>query len=609
MEKEKKPTTLAGELTSGIKYESGNVPGVPNGNGFGSGKGQVNPAEMAKEFEKLKSKLDGLKKKILAKYKFTRFLSVLPQHSLAVFAEDEGMPVEVEKTKPLLLMMCVPEDNYKEIPKIKPEILNLVKESKENVWVLIKTEVDLWNYGLDSKFDCLNYISESFPLHDNGFLGSLRVASIHKSLVLRKFEKYVASYVLGGRLVRGVAGKDSDVDTIVIIDDTDVKRMPRMELLEKLRGMIYDYIREASALAGVKNVLNVQVYLLTDFWQSVKDAHPVMFTFIRDGIPLFDRGTFIPWKLLLKMGKIKPSPEAVDMFMKSGEQTDSLFKRRCIDAMIDVYWGIVTPTQALLMLSGNAPPEPKTIVAETKKILVDKEKLMGMKELKILEKIVKMYKDYEHGKLNEISGKELDSLKEDSDFYVKKMKELRKNLEVRMQEHDAEKISNEVFGLLKTIFGNKSQDSLIKELENELVKKGKVQKRMLQIAKDVSQIKRKAKGKMSLAEMQKISAESSELVSSLVEYAQRKEMVAIEKSVLHVTYSDGKKAEVALTDDGVFVVAEGRIKKISGKKLVGSSREEFEKAIRGTKDRVKVHISSGVFEVLGKEFGEFTVSL
>ena len=109
--------------------------------------------------------------------------------------------------------------------------------------------------------------------------------------------------------------------------------------------------------------------------------------------------------------------------------------------------------------------------------------------------------------------------------------------------------------------------------------------------------------------MQKISAESSELVSSLVEYAQRKEMVAIEKSVLHVTYSDGKKAEVALTDDGVFVVAEGRIKKISGKKLVGSSREEFEKAIRGTKDRVKVHISSGVFEVLGKEFGEFTVSL
>ena len=410
-------------------------------------------------------------------------------------------------------------------------------------------------------------------------------------------------------MVRGVAGKDSDVDTIVIIDDTDVKRMPRMELLEKLRGMIYDYIREASALAGVKNVLNVQVYLLTDFWQSVKDAHPVMFTFIRDGIPLFDRGTFIPWKLLLKMGKIKPSPEAVDMFMKSGEQTDSLFKRRCIDAMIDVYWGIVTPTQALLMLSGNAPPEPKTIVAETKKILVDKEKLMGMKELRILEKIVKMYKDYEHGKLNEISGKELDELKGESDFYVKKMKELRKNLEVRMQEHDAERIHTEVFSLLKTVFGNKSQDALIKEMDNELVKKGKVQKRMLQIAKDVSQIKRKAKGKMSLAEMQKISAESSELVSSLVEYAQRKEMVAIEKSVLHVTYSDGKKAEVALTDDGVFVVAEGRIKKISGKKLVGSSREEFEKAIRGTKDRVKVHISSGVFEVLGKEFGEFTVSL
>ena len=592
------PKNLADNLSSNQKYLSSQ----PNS--------QINPKQSNEEFDKLKKKLDAFTKKLTKKFPFIKAVGILPANSSKIFEEDEGLPKEIIETKPLHLMMIIPEDEFKNIQKkIKPEVLKLAKETKQELWVHIKTEVDLWNYGLDSKYEFVDAIASSFPLHDKGLLGSIRLANIHKSLVLRKFEKYVASYVLGGSLVRGVAGKDSDVDTIVIIDDTDVKRMPRMELLEKLRGMIYDYIREASALAGVKNVLNVQVYLLTDFWQSVKDAHPVMFTFIRDGIPLFDRGTFIPWKLLLKMGKIKPSPEAVDMFMKSGEQTDSLFKRRCIDAMIDVYWGIVTPTQALLMLSGNAPPEPKTIVAETKKILVDKEKLMGMKELRILEKIVKMYKDYEHGKLNEISGKELDELKGESDFYVKKMKELRKNLEVRMQEHDAERIHTEVFSLLKTVFGNKSQDALIKEMDNELVKKGKVQKRMLQIAKDVSQIKRKAKGKMSLAEMQKISAESSELVSSLVEYAQRKEMVAIEKSVLHVTYSDGKKAEVALTDDGVFVVAEGRIKKISGKKLVGSSREEFEKAIRGTKDRVKVHISSGVFEVLGKEFGEFTVSL
>jgi hypothetical protein len=93
--------------------------------------------------------------------------------------------------------MVIPEEEYKNLPKIKPEVLKLIQDSKENLWLHIKTPIDLWNYGLDSKFEVIDAISASFPIHDTGFLGALRVASIHKSLVLRKFEKYVASYVIG----------------------------------------------------------------------------------------------------------------------------------------------------------------------------------------------------------------------------------------------------------------------------------------------------------------------------------------------------------------------------------------------------------------------------
>ena len=60
-------------------------------------------------------------------------------------------------------------------------------------------------------------IAISFPLYDKGILGALRVAEIHKSLVLQKFERYVVSYVIGGSLVRGEAVKTSDVDVFVII--------------------------------------------------------------------------------------------------------------------------------------------------------------------------------------------------------------------------------------------------------------------------------------------------------------------------------------------------------------------------------------------------------
>jgi predicted nucleotidyltransferase len=594
-----KPASLGEQMASPVKYDPNN----PEPTGVAK-----DPTE---EAEKLKKKLEDFKKKVLKKFSYTMSLSVLPAAAFQIFEEDEGLLKEEVEKKPLHLMMVIPEDEFKNIQKkIKPEIIKLVQESKQNLWVHIKTPVDVWNYGLDSKFEFVDAVGGSFPLHDTGFLGALRVASIHKSLVLRKFERYVASYVIFGSLTRGTADKDSDVDVFIIIDDTDVKKMPRLQLLEKLRGMIYDYIREATALAGVKNILNVQVSLLTDFWDRVKEAEPVAFTMMRDGAPMYDRGTFLPWKLLLQMGKIKPSPEAVDKFMKYGEQTDALYKKRTLDAMVDIYWGVVTPTQALMMLAGHAPPVPKTIVSEVKDILVDKEKLMDLKELKILEKAVKYYKDYEHGKIKSIPGKDLDIFFEEAQEYDKKMKDLRKKLEARLVENDSDKIFNETFDLLKRILGNKAKDALVKDFEKELVNKGKMQKKFSQIVKDIANIKQKAK-KMSQSQINEIKRNSTELIRELIDYAQRKELVAIEKGVMQVKYGhgggtgDGKVGELVLTDSITFFVDSGKINKISSEKLTESSPQELEKALKNTKDRAKVQLDSKVLDVLKKELGNF----
>ena len=78
--------------------------------------------------------------------------------------------------------------------------------------------------------------------------------------LLRKFEKYVTSYVIGGSLVRGDAKKTSDVDVFIVIDDTDVKRMPRLELKEKLRAIIYSYIMEANELAAHQADLRTTIH-------------------------------------------------------------------------------------------------------------------------------------------------------------------------------------------------------------------------------------------------------------------------------------------------------------------------------------------------------------
>ena len=67
----------------------------------------------------------------------------------------------------------------------------MMKDIKPKLWLNLITPVDMANYCLDSKYDIIEAISMSYPLYDKNILGTFRVSTIHKSLCLRKFEKYI----------------------------------------------------------------------------------------------------------------------------------------------------------------------------------------------------------------------------------------------------------------------------------------------------------------------------------------------------------------------------------------------------------------------------------
>ena len=257
---------------------------------------------MKEKMSKAQKEIGKFKTELLKKHKFIESIGIIPSQASKKIEEEYDVPESETKKELIHILIVIPEKQFKNIRQIKLDTISISNKINNKFWIHVMTPVDFWNLGLDSKFDIMEAIAMSYPIVDNGFLSHIRVAQIHKSLVLKKFEKYVTSYVIYGSLTRGEAKKSSDVDVSVIIDDTDVKKMSRIELKEKLRGIIYSYIQEAEAIAGVsKNTLNVQIWLMTEFWEGVKDAHPVFFTFIRDGIPLYDRGTFLPWKSLLRM--------------------------------------------------------------------------------------------------------------------------------------------------------------------------------------------------------------------------------------------------------------------------------------------------------------------
>jgi len=595
------------------KDDSQEIPGMNLDTKYSSKKDILpqNNEKAKKDLEKTKKDLEKLKAFILKKYPFTHALGVLPPQSIKFFISEEEVPKETEKF--VHLYMVVPEDKFKEIPKIKQELVKELEKLKQKVWVQIKTPVDIWEICTDSKFELYSAIAMSFPLHDKEFLNFLRVAEIHKSLVLQKFEKYVVSYVIGGSVVRGQATKDSDLDVFIIINDTDVKRMPRLELLERLRGIIHQYISEAYALAGIKrNVLNVQVYLLTDFWQSVKDAHPVMFTFIRDGIPIYDRGTFMPWKALLKMGKLKPSPEAIDMFMKTADKTDQMIKNRLIDAMVDLYYKVLNPSQALIMLSGSPPPTHKETPKLMEDIFVKKEKMLKKSEVAVLAKLVTMFRDYEHNPKMRVKGAEIDQLIKDSDVYITRLKNLRKDIEKRAQEKTIEQLYHDVFELLKNIVGKKTQEKTIKEFDEKFVKAGKFTNQHLRAIRGVinARIEFK-KGKSNSHKIDEARKNATMLISDLIDYSQRSDLANVEKGRMVLKYKEGGKdqvAELLICKGQSFLFKKTGIQKITDK-IQDSNMNEVSGAIEQRKQGKNIEVDHHIFSLLKKELGNFQIVL
>ena len=111
---EKKSESLADSLTKTREYQ-------PN---------LALPQQTDKiDFNKLKTKLDSFKKKVVKQFQFTKVLGILPPQSFKFFEEDEAVPKEEIAKKPTHIIMIIPEEHYKNLSKIKPEIIKFAKES------------------------------------------------------------------------------------------------------------------------------------------------------------------------------------------------------------------------------------------------------------------------------------------------------------------------------------------------------------------------------------------------------------------------------------------------------------------------------------------------
>ncbi|MDP7322894.1 MAG: nucleotidyltransferase domain-containing protein [Candidatus Woesearchaeota archaeon] len=583
------------------------------------------PKDVQEKLKSIKTKLEKFQKRVLGKFdKYIVGIALLPQPKPNDQKSTEQKPVDKDKINVLVL---VDDSDSKKMSKfeLKDKLTvimnNIAQEIDKNLTPQAVILSELWQNCYDGKYEMLQLIALSVPIFDRGMLAAIKIAEVHKTMVLKKFEKYIVSHVLAGSLVQGRATPTSDIDVWIVIDDTDVKKMTRAELKDKLRAIIIGMGIEAGELTGIKNKLNIQVYILTDFWDSLREANPIIFTLLRDGVPFYDRGIFMAWKQLLRMGKIKPSAEAIDMFMGSGEQMLKRVGLKLKDiGMEDIYYAILTPSQAALMLHGVPPPAPKETATLMREIFVQKEKLLEDKFVKILEKVIETRKMIEHGEKKEITGKEIDEFLNESDKYLKRIKRLFTQIEKIKEEQDMVKVYETIVTIIRDVLRIEGierveDEEVVKVFEDEMISQGKIPAKFLRILNEIIKAKKDYdEKKLTRVEVEKVKKSSNEFIKFLVEYLQRKRGRELERTKIRVKHGN-RYGEVILLGDVAFIIhdidheekeiSKARIKEDGSLGTTQkSSLQELEKSLSKVEIPPKVFIKEPIFENLKDFFGK-----
>src|SRR3989344_9105804 len=254
-----------------------------------------------------------------------------------------------------------------------------------------------------------------------------KLAEKFKEKVLEKNKDIVKSVVLFGSLTRNDFHEKSDIDMLVVIDDTMARFSPEM------KDSFDDRLHQI-AKSIAENITVQPAWTLTEFWDMARIGHPLLYTIVRDGWALYDTGFFIPIRKLLELGKIPTTLEAVEKFMETAPQKINRVETAKLYMVAeDLYYSMLNSSQAVLMYMGLNPPSPKHTPLDVKEHMVD-QKLLEENYLQDLESVIHFSKQVEHKEVKDITGQQLDEFIQKSKQYVSRMEQLLMQLQKKKKE-------------------------------------------------------------------------------------------------------------------------------------------------------------------------------
>jgi len=230
-----------------------------------------------------------------------------------------------------------------------------------------------------------------------------------------KLGPIVKSVVLFGSLPKGKAKEDSDIDIMIIIDNTLIPDWPSFKqyLQTELSKMISEN-KEYSKL-------HINVVTLTVFWEGLLQRDPVIMNILRVGIPIFDLGGFFaPLQRLLEEGKLAPSKEAVLYALSRVPYHLGSAKAYKMKSLEFLYWAMTDSAQALIMAVERVnPPSPEEIKDYLEKLA--KKNIVPKIFARWYEEMYNLVKSVAKGKKTDIEGVLLDLWRKRAEIFTRRI--------------------------------------------------------------------------------------------------------------------------------------------------------------------------------------------
>ena len=221
-----------------------------------------------------------------------------------------------------------------------------------------------------------------------------------------------------GSVAKGEHGRESDIDTLVILDDTKLQKDVPDDAKKKIQKKVTDLAKETDER------ITIQYFpFLTEFWDSLRKGEPLAIEAVRNGEPVYDTGLFMPAKRLLQRGKISGTQESVRKRLKVGAAGYKKAEKNVKSSVPHkLEQAMASAGQAPIMLAGKNPPAKENVPEVLEEMFVEE----GMLEQEYADMAEDIHDFGNKGEKHpeEVTGEEVDEHLEKTDDFIRRMHQL-----------------------------------------------------------------------------------------------------------------------------------------------------------------------------------------